>query len=378
VYGKVVRWAFEKQGLYQPLGAPTPVKTEGAPPAVDLYIDDGRHGEYGFRENFWDTTDLWNRTEPDGQKGHQTPLVCRRNHAYVRVKNRGTETAKGARVHAWHSRPSAGLVWPDDFEPMTTTSLAVPDLAAGGSAVVGPFEWTPVHAGHECMFMSVTTGADRANNDPLTGLAAAAGPTPAWRLVPADNNIAMRALIPVPGGGGRCALEAAFCNRKFWAQNPFAKTARMEVRAVLPPLLASRGWAMRFNNPGSGNFSLGPRDAREIRPVLLSGRDFSTGELADAGTTTISVLVLAEGIVVGGMSYVLDPTLDAPAVETARCPGCKPVEPGPDDCHDTPPGKPSSRCCCEPCIDDRCCPPPSPCCGECRAAAPCADAHKDD
>lgn len=373
VYGKVVRWAFEKQGLYQPPGAPTPVKTEGAPPAVDLYIDDGRHGEYGYQEKFWETTDIWNRTEPDGLKGHQTPLLCRTNHAYVRVKNRGTEVARGARVHGWHCRPSAGLVWPDDFEPMSTASLAVPDLAPGGSVVVGPFAWMPVHAGHECMFMSVTARADRANNDPHTGLSSATGPTPAWRLVPADNNIAMRALIPLPGGGGRCALEAAFCNRKFWAHNPFAKTARMEVRAVLPPLLAAGGWVMRFNNPGGGAFTLGPRDAREIRPVLLSGRDFSAAELADAGATTISVLVLAEGIVVGGLSFVIDPTLDAPAVEVAPCPGCTPSEPEPDEgCDDdkpkpAPKPKPKPRCCCcEPCIDDRCCPPPAPCCGPSR------------
>lgn len=378
VHGKVVRWAFEKQGLYQPPGAPTPVKTEGAPPAVDLYIDDGRHGEYGFLEKFWETTDIWNRNEPDGQKGHQTPLLCRANHAYVRVKNRGTETAKGARVHAWHCRPSAGLVWPDDFEPMTTASLAVPDLAAGGSVIIGPFAWTPVHAGHECMFMSVTAGADRANNDPLTGQASATGPTPAWRLVPSDNNIAMRALIPVPGGAGRCALEAAFCNRRFWAQNPFTKPARMEVRAVLPPLLASRGWAMRFNNPGGGHFTLGPRGAREMRPVLLSGREFSAAELADAGPATISVLVLAKGIVVGGLSFTIDPALEAPAMEVVPCSCCEPSEPGPHDCHDDKrDGKPATRCCCEHCIDDRCCPPPRPCCGKCRPT-PCKDDKQAD
>jgi zinc metalloprotease ZmpB len=378
VYGKVVRWAFEKQGLYQPPGAPTPVKTEGAPPAVDLYIDDGRHGEYGFLEKFWETQDIWNRIEPDGEKAHQTPLVCCTNHAYVRVKNRGTETAKGARVHAYHCRPSAGLVWPDDFEPMTTASLAVPSLAPGASAVVGPFQWTPVHAGHECMFMSVTLGADRANNDPLTGLASAKGPTPAWRLVPSDNNIAMRALIPVPGGAGRCALEAAFCNRKFWAHNPFAKTARMEVRAVLPPVLASRGWAMHFNNPGGGAFSLGPRDAREIRPVLLSGRDFSVAELVDAGPATIVVLVLADGLVVGGLSFAIDPAMTQPAKEYGPC-WCKQPEPTEDGCGDKPACKPTKRCCCEPCIDDRCCPPPQPCCGKCHDK-PCEDddSHKKD
>lgn len=374
VYHKVVRWAFEKQGLYQPPGAPTPVVTEGAPPQVDLYIDDGRHGEYPFQEYFWETRDIWNRHEPDGDKPHQTPIVCRKNHAYVRVKNRGTQPSKGGRVQGWHARPGAGLVWPDDFEPMATTSLGLPPLKPGEEVVVGPFEWTPIHPGHEVMFLSVTAPQDRANNDRATGLPAAKGPTPVWRLVPTDNNIAMRALAPVPGGGGRCALEAAFCNRKFWAHNPFAKPAHMEVRAVLPPLLESRGWVMRFHNPGGSHFTLGPRGEREIRPVLVSGRDFSAGELADAGPSTITVLVLANGIVVGGMGYRLDPGLDAPAPERPSAKDCRP-QPCQDDqpcgdepcgdkpCDDDKPCEPPrpSRCCCEPCIDDRCCPPPPPC-----------------
>lgn len=360
VYGKVVRWAFEKQGSYQPPGAPLPVVTAGAPPPVDLYIDDGRHGEYPFAANFWDTRDIWNRVAPDGEKLHQTPHVCRKNHAYVRVKNRGTQVAKGGRVSAYHCRPSAGLVWPDDLEPMTTASLSVPDLVPGAEAIIGPFEWMPLHRGHECMFMSVSASADRANNDLVTGLPAAKGPTPAWRLVPSDNNIAMRTLIPVPGGGGRCALEAAFCNRSFWAQNPLAKVARMEIRAVLPTLLASRGWAMRFNNPGGSSFSLSARGVREIRPLLLSGRDFSAAELADAGGATIDILVLADGLVVGGLSFALDPALSAPADEHGGGaePACRHPQSG----------------CCEPCVDDRCAKPATPCCDdECVADKPCDD-----
>ena len=191
---------------------------------------------------------------------------------------------------------------------MTTPSLAVPGaLPPGGVTTVGPFEWTPVHPGHENMFMSVTAPADRANTDGTTGLPSAMGPTPAWRLVPSDNNLGMRALIPVPGGGGRCALEAAFCNRRFWAQNPFNKTARMELRPLLPDLLASGGWTMRFENPGHGSFSLGPRESREIRPRLVSGRDFTAGDVADAGGVIITVLVLADGLIVGGLTYQLDP-----------------------------------------------------------------------
>ena len=343
VYWKVIRWAFEKQGLFQPPGAPVPVVSEGAPPPVDLYINDGRNGEYPYQQKFWETGDIWNRVEPDGEPGHQTPITCKKNYAYVRIHNRGTKAARGARVYGYHCRPSAGLVWPDDLEPMTTASLAVPGaVKPGASVVVGPFEWTPVHRGHECMFMSVTAPADRANNDVATGFPSALGPTPAWRLVPSDNNIAMRAVIPVPGGGGRCALEEAFCNREFWAQNPFGKTARMEIRAELPPLLQSGGWTMRFDNPGQGSFSLGPRDSRLIRPRLVSGRDFTANDVVDAGAAAITCLVLADGLIVGGLTFALDPELTEPARETRT-----PEERTAQQEHE-------KGCCCKPCVDDRC------------------------
>ena len=343
VYWKAIRWVFEKQGLFQPPGAPTPVVSEGAPPPVDLYIDDGRQGEYTYLQNFWETGDIWNRIEPDGERGHQTPIVCKKNYAYVRVRNRGTKPARRARVYAYHCRPSAGLVWPDDFEPMTTASLGVPGSLASGAAVdVGPFEWTPVERGHECMLMSVTTRGDRANNDPTTGRPSATGPTPAWQLVPSDNNIAMRALIPVPGGGGRCALEAAFCNRRFWAQNPFRRTARMEVRAELPSFLATGGWTIHFANPGQGSFTLGPRGSRLIRLRLVSGRDFSADEIVDTGEAQITCLVLADGLIVGGLTFVLDPDLTEPARETRTY-----EEREAQREHD-------KKCCCPPCVDERC------------------------
>jgi zinc metalloprotease ZmpB len=61
-YGKVIRWSFEKQGMYQP-GSPPPgnVTTPGAPPLVDVYIDDGRAGEYQYLAVHWNTTTIWNR-----------------------------------------------------------------------------------------------------------------------------------------------------------------------------------------------------------------------------------------------------------------------------------------------------------------------------
>ena len=54
-YNKVIRWAFEKQGSYG-----------GQPPAVDVYIDDGRAGEYPFQQVHWANQSMWNRNAPDG------------------------------------------------------------------------------------------------------------------------------------------------------------------------------------------------------------------------------------------------------------------------------------------------------------------------
>jgi hypothetical protein len=173
--------------------------------------------------------------------------------------------------------------------PMTTASRNIASLAPGAQTEVGPFEWRPHVVGHECMLMGVSVPGDRANNDPVTGLPSAVGPTPLWRLVPCDNNLGLRALIPVPGGGHRHHLVEAFEDRRFWANNPFARTAEMEIRVVLPPFLATRGWAAHLANPGGGSFSL--------------------------GRVAIEFIVLADALVVGGLTYILDPQMKEPAPE---------------------------------------------------------------
>jgi hypothetical protein len=83
---------------------------------------------------------------------------------------------------------------------MTTASRTIASLPSGGQTIVGPFEWHPHVSGHECMLMSASVPGDLANNDPASGLPAAMGPTPLWRLVPCGNNLGLRAVIPVPGG----------------------------------------------------------------------------------------------------------------------------------------------------------------------------------
>ncbi len=112
-YNKVIRWAFEKQGSYQPPGAPTPVTTAGAPPAIDVYIDDGRAGEYQYMYAHWQNQSMWNRNAADGMPGHQNAIDDQTNYMYAKVKNRGTATANNVTVRAYHSLPGAGLTWPE-------------------------------------------------------------------------------------------------------------------------------------------------------------------------------------------------------------------------------------------------------------------------
>ena len=166
--------------------------------------------------------------------------------------------------------------------------------------------------------MSASLPGDLANNDPASGLPAAAGPTPLWRLVPCDNNLGLRAVIPVPGGGHRDDLVEAFRGRRFWTNNPFAHTAKMEIRAILPTFLTSRGWTVRLDNHGGGSFSLGPRDSRVIRPRLISGQDFTALEVQAAGYVAIEFVVLADGLAVGGLTYVLEADMREPAEERVR------------------------------------------------------------
>lgn len=124
---KALRWSFERQGLYQPAGAPRPVTQPGAPPAVDVYIDDGRAGAYlPYQDNLFACPDIWNRRAPDGGTAHQEPTVGWTNYTYVRVKNRGTQAATDVGVELFQADPAAGLAWPTGWIATTTARSSVP------------------------------------------------------------------------------------------------------------------------------------------------------------------------------------------------------------------------------------------------------------
>jgi hypothetical protein len=313
---KVVRWSFEQQGLYQPAGAPSPVITPGAPPPVDVYIDDGRAGLYApYLENFWETTDIWNRltaTPGGGPVDHETPVVGVPNYVYVRVRNRGSQSALNVAVRGFHCAPGSGLVWPDDWVAMTTPEIMVPSIASGATTDVGPFTWTPTTVGHECLLMYASTPGDIANADPASGLPCASGPTPHWRLVPFDNNIAQRNVAPVPGAWR--GLAEAFEGRTFRVNNPYDRGVKIELRPDIAEPLRRRGWELHFVSPGGAAFTLGARQSREVRMQLATGGAFEANELGPQDRL-IRVHSLIDGIVIGGMSYAIDPRLQAPPRE---------------------------------------------------------------
>lgn len=185
-YSKVLTWSFEKQDL-----------NDGAPPPVDVYIDDGRGGEYEYLADFTDTAAIWNRRAPDGVDAHQEPALGT-NFAYVKIKNRGTSQANNTAVRGFHSLPFAGHVWPDDLQPMTTSELAAGTVQPNNAqeVIVGPFVWepNPDAEGHDAMMMIVSAEGDPSNADKFN-------PTEEiedWRLIPNDNNIGLRKVKLLP------------------------------------------------------------------------------------------------------------------------------------------------------------------------------------
>ena len=281
-YGKVVRWAFEEQGLYQPVGAPTPVVTAGAPPDIDVYIDDGRAGEYEYLPVHWATTTIWKRRAADGLTTYEEPALGETNYAYVKIKNRGTQTANDVIVRGYHCRPSAGVLWPDDLQPFTTPELAAGTLGPDNTEekTVGPFEWEPVENvwGHDCMLMIVSATGDPSNVDNFT----AGDVVEDWRLVPNDNNVGQRNVTLVPGGGAIKGLVAGLHGKGFWVGNPGRSPAMVSATIVLPPLLVSRGWRVVLRDMPVGGIRLKPREQRLVTFDVRPGGAFTPADVRSA------------------------------------------------------------------------------------------------
>jgi hypothetical protein len=311
-YNKVIRWAFEKQGLFQPTGAAMPVTSAGAPPEIDVYINDGRNGEYEYQAVHWHNISMWNRNMPDGIEGHLDAIPSATNYMYVKVKNRGSQNAINVNVRGYHCLPGAGLTWPNDFTEMSPAGgLNVPSIAAnnGEEIIVGPFEWVPNENiyGHDCTLMILSTDGDPSNVDNFT-----LGDTVAeWRLVPNDNNIGQRNVHILPGGGGETALIDSLHDHVFWAGNPFRVKTLMELKVDMPKFLTELGWKLQFKDV-KNQFELKPGEKRKIVIELIKGRNFTAEQARNAYDRDIMVSLYGEDMLLGGMTYRIDPDKKEP------------------------------------------------------------------
>jgi len=191
---KVIRWAFEKQGLYVTPGAPLRPDGSGDPPPIDVYIEDGRHGEYPYTPDWLaDPSAVWNRHQSDGGTVDQAPVANANNYVYVRVNNRGAQPATDAQVTVYVALQSP--LWPD---PAAWTMLQLAPggtgqgpVAGGGSAVFGPYLWQPKVTGLSMVLSAVDAPGDRSNIYPGGGAPCALLAGLIEYLVPLDNNLGL-------------------------------------------------------------------------------------------------------------------------------------------------------------------------------------------
>lgn len=280
---------------------------------VDVYINDGRQGGYGsltgndafterqWLDTWWETQDVWVTVVPyanaaaqqAGDPGdHVEPPVGSTAYLYVRVGNKGSAAAGSGpiTVRAFHADPGIGLTWPENWIPMDTPSITVPNVLPGvaNHVVVGPFPWTPTVVGHECVLAVV----ECANDHAVTQNLLASDHVADGDLVPFDNNIAQRNLAPTPAKQGG--------KYRFVIRNPFdaPRTMELAVANTLP-----EGWRWHFAE--GQQIALAPRERRWVELAI----DRATGpEITQFQRDyQLAVTGLIDGHVIGGMTFYLAP-----------------------------------------------------------------------
>jgi hypothetical protein len=198
---KVVRWAFEAQGLYATTEWPEIVDAPGRPPEVDVFIDDRRPDSDGAhpRGGYMPVPLDWRAADaPPWHATDDAVQVDGNSDVRVTVRNRGSNPANDVVVDVWYAeQPNAGDEAPDWDAAGTTlwTHLGTTPpqtVPAGDDGVTfGPVAGLPTDR-RVLVLAAASCPGDPANTDPATELPCAAGPTPIIDLVAGDNNLGLR------------------------------------------------------------------------------------------------------------------------------------------------------------------------------------------
>jgi hypothetical protein len=124
----------------------------------------------------------------------------------------------------------------------------------------------------------------------------------------------------VPGGGGATGIMSVLDGRAFTIRNPFDHRVKVQIVTDLPPVLGRRDWRIDFANPGGSAFSLAAGQAKKVELAVTPGAEVSQSDVAAAAKRDVVMYVEADGILIGGMSYRLDPT-SAEALPQPHGPG---------------------------------------------------------
>jgi hypothetical protein len=206
---KVIRWAFEAQGMYNEPNTIT--NAPGLAPPVDVYIEDLRpttettsYGsiEYGagsyvpvsldwdLNQTGADPTPLWQAHPTNGVR------VVGGN-IYVEVGNRGSQPAANVQVSVWWCAWPLNAA-PPNWNPLTWTPCnpqpsAAQNIAAGAQTSFGPFAFAPPGGARYLVLAQATCADDKANT---TMLLISQMPAPLLDLVANDNNLGLVVIGP--------------------------------------------------------------------------------------------------------------------------------------------------------------------------------------
>ncbi len=198
---KVVRWAFQQQGLYF-ASSSSQHDAPGELEPVDVCIArrGGDPGDYLFTDD-WQSkpSAVWIQHQAGGHTTDQVVLLHATNFIFIEVHNLGKTDAASVTVEVFTKSGAGHDIW--DATPGVWTPLQLPGgnltqmhpIQTKSSAQFGPFAWTPSAHGAHAIFVRASTAGDRSNADQRSRLSCAAGPIRMRDLVPFDNNLGYRA-----------------------------------------------------------------------------------------------------------------------------------------------------------------------------------------
>jgi hypothetical protein len=197
---KVIRWAFEKQGAFQTDDAPPLEDGSSQPGPVDVFLQDGRDGEYQYKADWQASAEaIWNNVSGHPRDPDQAPVAGRDNFIFVRVKNRGCAPAQDVTANVFSALEDDDGIWPNTskWTPLPPRDAALKpqhQRRVQDDLVLGPFIWRPLAGKSYSILVHVEANGDRSNINPATMLPCALHPTPLRHLVPNDNNIGLRTM----------------------------------------------------------------------------------------------------------------------------------------------------------------------------------------